>query len=85
MTKLEKLKIRILSRPSDFTFDELDSLLKNLGYVEQKLGKTAGSRKAYYHYEIKSLIRLHKPHPGNILKKYVVDMVVDTLTEKKLL
>ena len=85
MTKLEKLKARILNRPSDFTFDELDSLLGKLGYVEQRLGKTAGSRVAYYHYEMQSLIRLHKPHPSNILKKYVIEMVVKSLTEKKLL
>lgn len=79
MTKLDKLKQRLLSRPKDFTFEELVSLLSKIGYEEIKLGKTAGSRKAFYHPENQHIIRLHKPHPKNILKMYVIDMVIKEL------
>lgn len=34
MTKLEKLKLRLLSNPKDFTFSELEKLLSQLGVEE---------------------------------------------------
>jgi hypothetical protein len=48
MTKLDKLKARLLQKPNDFTFQELETLLLWLGYEEKKTGKTAGSRKALF-------------------------------------
>lgn len=79
MIKLDKLKQRLLSRPKDFTFEELEGLLTKLGYKEIKPGKTAGSRKVFHHSESQHIIRLHKPHPKNILKAYVIHMVIEEL------
>jgi len=44
MSKKEKLMARLLSKPKDFTFEELIVLLGCLGYTEVNIGKTSGSR-----------------------------------------
>ena len=41
MTKLDKLKARLLQKPKDFSFQELETLLIGLGYEEKKTGKTS--------------------------------------------
>ena len=84
MSRKEKLLERFLSNPVDFTFDELTKLLNFLGYVEIKTGKTSGSRVAFYNEEKEHIIRLHKPHPGNILKKYQMDYLTSELDSKGL-
>jgi len=62
---------KFLNPGSVVTFQELEYLLKKLGYIEKKSGKTSGSRKAYVNPKLKHVFRIHKPHPGNELKKYV--------------
>ncbi|MCH6235198.1 type II toxin-antitoxin system HicA family toxin [Aquiflexum sp. AIY15W] len=61
------------------------SLLNKLGYQERKLGKTSGSRMAFFRLESQSIIRIHKPHPGNIIKLYVIDMLIEVLRKEYLL
>ena len=39
MSKHEKLVKRFLNRPVDFTWNELTTLLKDLGYVQSKAGR----------------------------------------------
>lgn len=82
MSKAEKLLKRFLSKPKDFTFDELARLLQGFGYEEIKMGKTSGSRVAFINYETKHIIRLHKPHPRPELKRYQMDNVEDELKSK---
>ena len=48
MGREEKLIARFLSKPVDFTYNELRKLLKKLGYEESQSGKTSGSRVAFY-------------------------------------
>ena len=84
MSKKEKLLERLLSHPKDFTFDELTTLLNRLGYVMTKAGKTGGSRVSFVNGD-GDYIRLHKPHPRNILKQYQIDDVIDVLSERGLL
>ncbi|NSW92203.1 MAG: type II toxin-antitoxin system HicA family toxin [Firmicutes bacterium] len=79
MSKHDKLLKRLLSRPRDFTFDELKTLLGGLGYIEDSKGKTSGARIAFIHIDKKHIIRLHRPHPGNELKLYQVDQVIEAL------
>lgn len=81
MSKQEKLMIRFLSVPSDFTWDELKKVLMVLGYSEIAKGKTAGSRKKFIDKE-KNIILLHKPHPSNIVKKYAIKQTIENLVEK---
>lgn len=76
MSKHEKLLKRLQSRPKDFTYDELRTLLCGLGYIEENKGKTSGSRTAYIHCTGGQIIRLHRPHPGNELKMYQIDQLI---------
>ena len=84
MTKRDKLLERLRARPSDFTFDELVSLMGQFGYVPLSSGKTGGSRVAFANAE-GDYIRLHKPHPRKILKRYQIEDLIDALEERGLL
>ena len=81
MSRKEKLTKKLLQRPRDFTYDELVSLLAYFEYEELKKGKTSGSRRAFVHKQIKHIIRLHKPHPKNVLKGYQINEIINELTK----
>jgi hypothetical protein len=77
MTKAAKLLDRFLSRPKDFSYDELRRLLSGFGYEEVAIGKTSGSRVAFINRKTKHIIRLHKPHPEPQLKRYQIEALID--------
>ncbi|QWR76729.1 type II toxin-antitoxin system HicA family toxin [Candidatus Magnetomonas plexicatena] len=79
MGKAEKLLQRFLSKPKDFTFDELDRLLRGFNYEAIKSGKTSGSRVAFINRNAGHIIRLHKPHPNPELKLYQLDDIETSL------
>lgn len=79
MSRRDKLKKRLLEKPLDFTYDEAKTFLSQLGYGEDNCGHTSGSRVAFVHTQTKHIIRLHKPHPGNILKMYQINELIETL------
>ena len=85
MSKHEKLVKRFMSKPKDFSYNELCTLLSGFGYEELSLGKTSGSRVAFFNDSTKHIIRLHKPHPGNILKRYQIDELITELTQREVL
>jgi len=85
MARQEKLLKRFLSKPQDFTFDEMRRLLRGFGYQEIKSGKTSGSRVAFFHKDLNHIIRLHKPHPKNILKRYQLDLIEEELRKRGVL
>ena len=80
MSKSDKLIIRLLSYPKDFTYSELKTLLTSLGYYEVQ---GAGSRVCFSKDNHK--IKLHKPHPGNILKVYQLNLIIEELIAKGLI
>ena len=84
MSRKEKLISRFQQRPKNFTWDELTSLLKYMGYREIKTGKTGGTRRRFVH-DSAATITLHKPHPQNILKRYTVDQVLDILKQEEMI
>lgn len=84
MTRRDMLVARLKGRPKDFTWDELAKLLEGLGYAEAVRGKTGGSRQRFLHATAPT-IEFHKPHPGNIVKIYVIDDVLRVLTEGDLI
>lgn len=85
MGKAEKLLKRFLSKPKDFTYDELKRLLKSFDYEEAKTGKTSGSRVAFINHTTKHIIRLHKPHPKPELKQYQLNDIEQELRERGLI
>lgn len=84
MSKLEKEIERLKSRPRDYTYEELKSLLNKLGFIEYNKGKTSGSSTKYIDNEGRK-IELHKPHPSNILKNYKIKDIIDKLEEWRLI
>ena len=84
MGRQEKLLEKLLSQPKDFTFSELTALLGRMGYSLSNAGKTGGSRVRFENEE-GDYIRLHKPHPRNILKPYQVNDIISALNERGLL
>jgi len=83
MSKDEKLLSRLLSKPRDFTYDELRKVLRHLGYEENQSGKTSGSRVAFINKDSTHIIRLHKPHPNNELKQYQLEQVIEELKSRR--
>lgn len=83
MSKKDKLIDRLLKKPKDFTFDEMVSLLSYFGY-ELKQGGT-GSGVKFIKEDCNEVINFHKPHPNGILKRYVLDQVIEKLRKDGLL
>lgn len=82
MGKHEKLLARLKSRPKDFTFQELVTLLSGFGYALNQSG--SGSR-VRFEYGSHSPVLMHKPHPSPVLKPYQIDQVLDVLKQEGLL
>lgn len=80
MSRAEKSIVRLLSQPNDFTYSELRTILISFGYVE-KQGE--GSRVCFMSKNHK--IKLHKPHPGNILKQYQLSLIIEELRKEGLI
>ena len=79
MSKNDKLLARLLSRPSDFTWDEMLRVFRQFGYEEQPAGKTGGSRRAFVNTKTGGIICLHQPHLGNVLKQYQLRQLIQQL------
>ena len=85
MSQKEKLIKRIQSKPKDFKWSELETLLSNLGFEMQRSGKTGGSRRKFFHKAKGFIISLHTPHPQPILKAYAIEQIVKKLKEEGLI
>jgi len=84
MTKREKLLERLLTKPKDFTWEELSKVLNSFGYKQISFGKTGGSRVRFVSPEHPPII-LHKPHPKPMLKRYQLEEIINLLKQEKLL
>ena len=72
MGKKDTLTARFLSMPKDFEQREMDALMAQYGCVRNNRGKTSGSAIQYVHQQTKRVFAYHRPHPGNIIKPYVL-------------
>jgi len=79
MGSIEKLIQRFRNRPKDFTFNELKRLLNHFGYVHSD---SSGSRVVFANNTTGHKLKLHKPHPGKILKRYQIDYIEEELKQK---
>ena len=70
MSKREKLIKLFCDLPSDFTFDELVRLFAIFGFELGNKGRTSGSRVEFVKGE--ETFKMHRPHPGNIIKLKVL-------------
>lgn len=77
MTRKEKLEQRLYSKPKDFEWSELKTLLESKGYTEHP---GSGSRVKFYHENCRrALISLHKRHPDSTLLEYQIKDVIKAL------
>lgn len=83
MSKKDKLIDKLLRKPKDFTFDEMVSLLSYFEY-ELKQGGT-GSGVKFIKKGSNEVINFHRPHPSGILKRYVLEQVIEKLRKDGLL
>ena len=83
MSKKDKLIERLLKKPKDFTYDEMESLLSYFDY-ELKQGGT-GSGVKFIKKGSNEVINFHKPHPNGILKRYVLEQVIEKLRKDGML
>ena len=84
MTKRDKLLQRFLTKPKDFSWQELVRLLEGLGYELVPGGKTGGSRMRFVH-TVHPPITLHRPHPKPILKRYQMEDIANVLKQEELI
>ena len=54
------------------------------GYEKSDKGRTSGSRVIFKNGDGRPIM-LHKPHPGNIVKRYAMKQILDNLIESGLL
>ena len=84
MGQREKLIERLKSRPKDFTFDEVETLLRFLSYQRINKGRTSGSRVMFVSDEHPPIL-LHKPHPRKELLAYQIKQLIEMLEQEGLL
>ena len=81
MGRKEKLIQRFLKLPKDFTFEETITLL---GYRIHNKGATSGSRIRFVN-DLGEFIDLHRPHPGSIMKEWMMKKIYLYLKFKNLI
>ena len=81
----DKLIRRFLASPKDFTYDEVLRLFGIFGYHESNKGGTSGSRVEFISEDGQSSYIMHKPHPGNIIKGYVMKQLHVFIVSNKLI
>lgn len=84
MSKKNKLLNHLLSNPSDFTYEELVTLLGYFGYTQVTKGKTSGSRVKFVSNK-NGVIYLHKPHQRNELLEYQIKLIIDAVKKERLI
>lgn len=83
MGKKDKLINRLLKKPKDFSFDEMESLLSYFGYELKQGGSDSGVK--FIKSGSNEVINFHNPHPNGILKRYVLEQVIEKLRKDDLL
>jgi hypothetical protein len=67
--------------PRDFTFDEMIRLFAAFEFEIDNKGGTSGSRLALVNRERGLSYNMHRPHPDNAIKMYVMRQVLEFMVE----
>ena len=81
----KKLVERFKKLPKDFTFEETLVLLRIFGYEKHNKGATSGSRIRFKNEETGQFIDIHRPHPGSIMKHWMMKAIYQHLLDRGLL
>jgi len=68
-----------------YSYEETLSLLAHLGYTEHTKGSTSGSRVRFKNEQTGAYIDIHRPHPGSIMKEWMVKTIYQHLKSHKLI
>lgn len=85
MSSKEKLIERFKGLPKNFTFEETLKLLSAFGYKKHEKGVTSGSRIRFKNAETGLYIDLHKPHPGSVMKEWMMKAIYQHLKSNGLI
>jgi hypothetical protein len=85
MSTRDKLIKRFLAMPKDFTFDEMIRLFVAFGFEVDNKGGTSGSRLALVNRVRGLSYNMHRPHPDNAIKMYVMRQVMEFMVETGLI
>lgn len=77
MSRKDKLRARLDCLPKDFTWDELVTLLGHYGF---RVINGSGSKRKFVNDD-KRIVAFHCPHPGSIVKGYVLEEAKSLLDE----
>jgi len=76
VSRKEKLLDRLLSKSADFTWDEAVTLMKQHDFT---LVSGKGSSRKFAHKKTGVKVLIHEPHPGNIVKAYAQEDLIQGL------
>jgi hypothetical protein len=79
VSKLQKSLRRLLSKPTDFRWSELKTLMDGFEY---EMKTTGGSGRKFTKPGTASSFVIHEPHPQSILKAYQVREFIDYLRQE---
>ena len=85
MSSIEKLLERFKKKPKDFTYEETLRILSYFGYEVHNKGATSGSRVRFKNEATGEYIDIHRPHPGSVMKEWMLKAVYQHLNDKKLI
>ena len=85
MGSKEKLIEHFCKLPKDFTYEETLKLLSSYGYNEHNKGATSGSRVRFKNEQTGQYIDIHKPHPGSIMKEWMMKAIYQHLKSNGLI
>ncbi len=85
MSTKDKLISRFRAIPRDFTFDEMMRLFAAFGFEANNKGGTSGSRLTLVNPGRGLSYNMHRPHPDNAIKMYVMRQVLEFLVEHELI
>ncbi|MBR6716301.1 MAG: type II toxin-antitoxin system HicA family toxin [Prevotella sp.] len=79
MNRREKLIKRFRTLPKDFSFEEVIALFQGCGFALENKGATSGSRVKFYNDKDQNSFIMHKPHPNNVVKGYIMRDILNFL------
>ncbi|WP_026596619.1 type II toxin-antitoxin system HicA family toxin [Methylohalobius crimeensis] len=82
MSAQDKLLENLRQAKKTYPWNDLVSLLRKLGYQQKEM---AGSRVRFYNPTTGHMIRLHRPHPENVIKGGALKDIKITLKQEGLL
>jgi len=79
VSKHEKAVRRLCSKPKDFTWSELVSILNAFGF---EMEQGPGSSRKFIHPSTQATLYIHQLHPSRLLKPYQVRDAIELLKQE---